>query len=205
MPLVTKGVYAECDDKPYEAESAYYLNFQICSALFSIKQLFSECNETDWENRCQYFHYYSDHLLYSIGQIVNRFIISKKDKGLKLERKQQNRNNFCFSDEQFPLLSDKRARNMVEHIDEYNQNIIQEKRGVGGFNLIDNQTDLELIETLRTKRGSHPYTLNLLEKKLLIRWKEDYLDICVDSLEAELISLQKNVKAFGAYFDKGVR
>lgn len=199
MPLLANGVYAECDDKPFEAESAYYLNFQINSALFSIKQLSLGCNEADWENRCQYYHYYSDHLLYSVGQIANRFVILEKDKGLILERKQMNRNNFRFTDEAFPILSDKRARNMVEHIDEYNQKIIQEKRGVGGFNLIDNQTDMKLIATLRSKRDSHPYTWDLLEKKLLVRWKEVFLDISIDALEKELLILKENVKSFQSF------
>lgn len=199
MPLLTNGVYAEFDDKPFEAESSYYLSFQINSALFSIKQLLSECIKADWENRCQYYHYYSDHLLYSVGQIANRFVVLEKDKGLILERKLMNCKNYRFTDEAFPILSDKRARNMVEHIDEYNQKIIQEKRGVGGFNLIDNQTDTKLITTLRTKRDSHPYTLDLLEKKLLIRWRKDYLDISIAALEAECIDLQKNVKSFRDY------
>lgn len=202
MPLLSNDVFVDGLDRPYEAEATYYLNFQILSALFSINQLFKKCDETTWENRCQYYHYYSDHLLYSIGQIANRFVVSRKDKGLKLERKQLNRNNYRFYDAQFPILSDKRARNMIEHIDEYNQKIIQEKHGVGGFNLIDNQTDLELITTLRTKRESHPYTLDLLEKMLLIKWKEDYLDISIDGLEAELISLQKCVKSFYGYLSE---
>lgn len=199
MPLLEIGMYTECDDKPFETESAYYLNFQINSALFSIKQLFSGCNEVDWENRCQYYHYYSDHLLFSVGQIVNRFVISEKDKGLILERKRMNRNNYLFTNEAFPILSDKRARNMIEHIDEYNQKIIQVKHGVGGFNLIDNQTDMKLITTLHTKRDSHPYTLDLLEEKLLIRWKKENLDISIDALEAELNSLLKNVHSFNEY------
>lgn len=53
MPLIQPGIYIYGNDKSFEVESAYYLNFQILSALFSIKQLFLECNETDWENRCQ--------------------------------------------------------------------------------------------------------------------------------------------------------
>lgn len=114
MPLLFNGAYAECDDKSYEAEATYYLGFQILSALFSINQLLSETDNFAWDNRCQYYHYYSDHLLYSVGQIANRFIISNKDKGLILKRKEMNRNNYRFSDKAYPIISDKRARNMIE-------------------------------------------------------------------------------------------
>lgn len=32
MPLMTSGVYIGSDDRGYEAETSYYLNFQIISA-----------------------------------------------------------------------------------------------------------------------------------------------------------------------------
>ncbi len=199
MPLLFNGAYAECDDKSYEAEATYYLSFQILSALFSINQLLSETDNFAWDNRCQYYHYYSDHLLYSVGQIANRFIISNKDKGLILKRKEMNRNNYRFSDKAYPIISDKRARNMIEHIDEHNQTIISTQKGVGGFNLIDNTVDCELIDVLRKKRDLHPYTLDLLEEKILIRRKTENIDIEIDELKKELIELQKNVKSFEGY------
>lgn len=36
MPLMTSGVYIGSDDRGYEAETSYYLNFQIISALASL-------------------------------------------------------------------------------------------------------------------------------------------------------------------------
>lgn len=37
--------YSDGDDKPYEAEAAYYLNFQITSALSSLDHLTTLCND----------------------------------------------------------------------------------------------------------------------------------------------------------------
>lgn len=196
MPLDENNVYIEGIEKPYEAESADYLNFQIISALFSIERLESTPDNNHWENRCQYYHYYSDHLLYSLGQIINRFVITDKDRDLVLERKQRNRMNYRFCEEAFPILSDKRARNMVEHIDEYNQKIIRENKGVGGFNLIDNETNEDLAGFLRSKRDLHPYTLDLLRGELLIRWKTENLVIVLSELESELRLLHSSVKIF---------
>lgn len=196
MPLDENNVYIEGNEKPYEAESAYYLNFQIVSALFSLDRMQSRPDDDYWENRCQYYHYYSDHLLYSLGQIINRFVITDKDKDMVLERKQKNRMNYRFYKETYPILSDKRARNMVEHIDEYNQKIIQENKGVGGFNLIDNEANEDLVEVLRSKRNLHPYTLDLLRGELLIRWKTENLVIVLSELESELRLLHSSVKMF---------
>ena len=110
-----------------------------------------------------------------------------------------NRNNYRFSDKAYPIISDKRARNMIEHIDEHNQTIISTQKGVGGFNLIDNTVDCELIDVLRKKRDLHPYTIDLIEKKILIRRKTENIDIEIDELKKELIELQKNVKSFEGY------
>lgn len=199
-------MYGDGDDKPYEAEAAYYLNFHIISALDSLDHLTNPSNDDGaWENRCQYYHYYSDHLLFSMGQIANRFLIVDESniKGNEKKRKQvlarnkqngKNRANFEFSEESFPILSEKHARNVIEHIDEYNRFIIDENHGVGGFNLIDEKEDEKLIMDLRTKRATHPYTLDLLAGKLLVRYKRRNIDVELEKLRAELLALQKNVK-----------
>ena len=94
--------------------------------------------------------------MFSIGQITNRFQVNNRDSEKEKERKTLNRGNYQFSEDRFPLLSDKKARNVVEHIDEYNLNIIESNRGVGGFNLIDASTESTLVQTLRTNRHTHP-------------------------------------------------
>ena len=194
MPIIARGVYSDSGEKSYERESHYYIDFQISSALISIDNILNgNFNSTSFKNKYEYYHYFCDHLLYSIGQISNRFIITKKDKGLVLERKKMNLQNFNFSTNTFPILSDKRARNMIEHIDEYNQTIIFEHHGVGGFNLIEEDTQEELVKILETTKNVHPYTLNLKEKELYIRYKNDDIIIGMDDLKSELNKLRTNV------------
>ncbi len=160
MPMIANGVYADCGDRAYEAETTYYLNFHIISALVSLIHLDKYEDDFEWENQCQYYHYYCDHLLYSIGQISNRFVKTDKDKSNITKRKDINCKNYSFSSTYYHILSNKQARNVIEHIDEYDQKIIAEKRGVGGFNLIDVDTEKELIEELRTRTDTHPYILD---------------------------------------------
>ncbi len=82
MPIVNNGLYIETEDKPYEAESAYYIDFQITSALYSLEKICSnsEINHPLFKNKYQYYHYYCDHLIFSLGQISSRFSITDKEK-----------------------------------------------------------------------------------------------------------------------------
>ena len=202
MPLDANGVFyiANDDELAYECEAAYYLDFQIRSALASIYHLRSKDDTFDWENRCQQFHYYTDHLLYAVGQISNRFIITGSEKKESIrERKRANCNNFRFSKSSFPILSDKRARNMVEHIDEYDQEIIEASRGVGGFNLIDEETDSEMICDFRNNRYIYPYTLDMLKGEILIKRKTEFFEVSISALEQELRLLLENVTRIRAF------
>ena len=197
MPMIAPGVYSDTEDKPYEVESGYYVDFQITSALFSLESVMNSNIENYGilKNKCQYYHYYCDHLIFSIGQIANRFDIKGKDEGLVLERKNANICNFAFCKEKYPILSDKRVRNTIEHIDEHNLEIIKKYRGVGGFNLIDSETDEEVVNALTSNRQSHPYTLDLIHKQLLIMRKDRELNLNLEELRNELLSLQKEAKS----------
>ena len=53
MPLMTSGVYIGSDDRGYEAETSYYLNLQIISALASLAKIGSFNDSYGWENPCQ--------------------------------------------------------------------------------------------------------------------------------------------------------
>lgn len=187
------------DDAPFEAESCYYLNFQVVSALAAIEYITVRQPQllSAFENKYQYYHYHTDHLIYSIGQISARFVTNKNDNEIMRERKQLNIKNFQFSSDAFPVLSDRRCRNTIEHIDEHNQKIIERCDGVGGFNLIAEDTPPDLIEFLRNKRTVQPYTLDLLDREILIvRSGEELLSINLDSLKEELLRLLSNIKYF---------
>lgn len=196
MPLLMKGVYVESDDKAYEYESTYYLRFQIKSALACLAHFDSYSDSCDWDNRCEYYHFYADHLLYSMGQISNRFVHCNGDTTIDTERTTRNCSNYFFSEKDYPILSKKLARNTIEHLEQYNNLIIANSRAVGGFNVIDDETDPSVVDTLRNRRDAHPYTLDLLRKELLIRKKKDDLTISLESLREELLTLKENVDSF---------
>ena len=83
MPLMTSGVYIGSDDRGYEAETSYYLNFQIISALASLAKIDSFNDSYGWENPCQYYHYYYyyllEQLLIQIKYILPEFYYIQSD------------------------------------------------------------------------------------------------------------------------------
>lgn len=202
MPLIDNGIYVDIpEENPYELEESYYLDFYISSALASIYFIMNPpADITYFDNNYQYYHFYTDHLLYSYGLISGRFTVKGLDQILD-ERVYRCRKNYCFSENQYPFLSNKKARNMVEHINEHNQRSIQKYQGVGGFNVIDRNTEDSLVNTLRNNRNTHLYTLDLLSEQIYIHREEKNgrdEDITIDLvlLKEELLSLQKSVRSF---------
>ncbi|WP_273400661.1 hypothetical protein [Traorella massiliensis] len=198
MPIVNNGLYIETEDKPYEAESAYYIDFQITSALYSLEKIFSnsEINHPLFKNKYQYYHYYCDHLIFSLGQISSRFYVTDKEKKNDSirKRKEANIRNFSFSEDKYPMLSKRIVRNTIEHIDEHNQRVITKYRGVGGFNVIDNEIDEKVRQALINKRHLHPYTLNLISNELWIMRNEEEYELDLIALKNELLMLQNDVR-----------
>ena len=204
MPLITTGLYARCDDVANEAETTYYLRFYINSALISLYMISNYNSKDDniYESKGQYYHFYVDHLLYSMGQISERFRLSKKCKKNEYdERRIINRKNYQFSDKEFPILSNKDFRNTIEHIDEHNINVIAEYTGVGGFNYIDDSTSESLNDKLLSKRINHIYTLNLRKNEVYITRNGNELTLDLTSLKAELNHLMENANSFASFIE----
>ena len=201
MPLDVNGNYFENNEKVYEYEASYYLDFQIFSALLSLQFLETNCDESIWENKYQYYHFYTDHLLFTLGQISNRFLTENDDELIQ-SRKEKNCINYSFSKDKYPIISNKWPRNVVVHIDERDQRIIFEKGGVGGFCVIDSEVTSELEYTLRNKRNTQPYTLDLVNKKLLVRDRKNNITVNLIELKNELLSLQNSVKSFMQAMEK---
>lgn len=198
MPLTNQGLYFEqYGERGYEAESLYYLNYYIISALICISKI-DNCELIDgFENEIQYYHFYTDHLLFSIGQISSRFIINEKtDSKLLKERKTINRQNFMFLEKDFPIISDRKPRNVVEHIGEKNIKIIEKKYGVAGFNVINSTISEELANALRKHTFIYNYTLDLICREIIIVEKDEIIKTDIDELKAELLKLQDNIKRF---------
>jgi len=201
MPIPHK--YINSADEAYELETSYYLHFQLVSALVSLDHIY-KCKYADndlFESKAQYYHYYADHLLYSLGQIAERFRESSDPNKLNdyFVRRAANRNNYEFDNNSFPILSNKAFRNTIEHIDEYNIEVIKKHDAVGGFNIIDEDTAKELTDTLRNKRDTHTYTLDLLLKKLYIERNETPLTMQLDDLKQKLLDLKKKVDDFWGF------
>lgn len=201
---ICNGVYVDTGDKMFEAETSYYLQFQIDSALISIDYI-TNCGydiNSIFKSKAEYYHYYLDHLLYSIGQIANRFKpVNNKTKNAEAinERVIANCKNYQFSESKYPILSNKLYRNTVEHIDEYNVGTIINHKGVGGFNYIDNDTDTDLIEFLRKDKSKHIYTLDLIVGEVYIQREETELRLNIASLKNELEELKVSVECLFEY------
>ena len=199
MPLIAPGVYARCDDIANEAETTYYLRFHIKSALISLHMISNYSSEND--------SVYSDHLLYSLGQIAERFRLSQKPSAKEkeyYERRKINRKNYQFTDTDFPILSNKDFRNTIEHIDEHNITVINAHNGVGGFNYIDDDTSEELINILLSQKHNHIYTLDMRKKVLYITRHENELELNLTELTDELNLLMERVNSFASYIDSNI-
>lgn len=106
MTMLHKGVYVDTGEKEFEVETCYHLLFQIHSIRVCINRLKADrknANLPEWRNECEYYHFYCDHLLFSLGQISNRFVINS-NKGKVKERIETNRKNFSFNETDYPRL-----------------------------------------------------------------------------------------------------
>ncbi len=221
MPLSKEGGYIPNEYKPYEFEACYYLHYHIFCALHSIEMI---TNKNDnifniFENESQYYHFYCDHLLFSIGQINNRLVLNSKQEKTKqqmdaaepkpfndmtsAEKKVKliilNRNNYCFNDKDYPYLNNKSFRNTIEHIDEHNQKIVARYGGVGGFNVLSASSPDELKKALTERQKEHPYTLYIESGELHIERnfnKRKHLTLVLADLKSELIKLSHSVDSF---------
>ncbi len=165
MPLID-GWYSQGDDYPYEVAATYQLKSYITFALVGLNKIENESSSdlNLFDNRIQYYRFYLDKVFDSLGKIHSRFTTINKGNPDVLEIKNEyvslNRLNYKFSEDIFPLLSNKKPRNIIEHIDERNLLTIKEHNGVGGFNVIFKDSDTELINSLLNKRMHYPYTLD---------------------------------------------
>jgi len=172
----------------FEKEAVYYIRHHINSAKISISKILDHdpfCDE--FHDKIQYYHYYCDHLLFSIGQIGTRFIETRGNNPKKREMIQINRKNFGFKESVYKNLSNKEARNVIAHIDERGISIIEKFGGVGGFNVIFPNAKEE-IKNLKNRRETHLYTLDLIENKILLynTNNKKQIEIVLDDLQEEL-------------------
>lgn len=148
-----------------------------------------------------------------IGQINDRLISKKKsnkEQGLSLIKRNQiemNRTNYGYDESQFPLLSNKNPRNIIEHLDSRNLSILQEVHGVGGFNVIFHDRDPKMIDSIKQHREWYPYTLDLTTHTIYFYdaqasdINETSFEIDILLLREEIETLHKNVLDFASCID----
>lgn len=216
MPMVAEGVYFRPDNKRYNQEkvSVYQLKYYVEAGLISIDLILRPMDIviTRFENRIQYYRYYSDALFFALGQICNRFqpTSSKNSKRVLREEKNdyinRNRKNFFFAADQYPILSNKQPRNIIEHLDERNFSTICELGGVGGFNVLFENSSKEIITNIYKNRRLYPYTLDLKNRKYLFydihssEGKQEIV-ISIEALIAELKKLSVKINEFNEYLE----
>lgn len=216
MPLVTRGIYIDSmEERPYEVETTYQLRYYVSSALISIDYILLPVEEmmVRFENKVEYYRYHIDCLFNFLGLINDRFLYksSGKDRDLqekKKERVKLNKNNYQFTEQEFSILSDKIPRNIIEHLDERNVKTMIVNKGVGGFNVIFEDSDSDMVAAITSHREFYPYTLDLVNKRMLFYNTQaktsdaKEFDIDILELQEELQKLKQNINNF-AVFIKG--
>ena len=213
MPLVSRGFYIDSrEERPYEVETTYQLKYYVSSALISIDYILDPIEEMmrKFENKVQYYRYYVDGLFYFLGLINDRFFCKSNNRDADLQEKKKervelNRSNYQFTEQDFCILSNKVPRNIIEHLDERTVKTMMESRGVGGFNVIFEDTASEMVTAITSHREFYPYNLDLVNRKMLfynIQAKADDVhefDIDILKLQNELRKLQKCVNDFADF------
>ena len=83
-----------------------------------------------------------------------------------------------------------------------------ESKGVGGFNVIFEDSDTDMVAAITSHRELYPYTLDLVNKRMLFYNTQAKLDdvkefdIDILELQRELRKLKQNINSF-AEFVKG--
>lgn len=212
MPLFEKGIYIHSEDRPYEVETTYQLKYYISSALISIDCIQEpvEAMVSRFPNNIQYYHYYLDSIFYFLGLINNRFVHKRVKQNNALSYKKEERinyniNNYQFDQSEFRILSKKMPRNIIEHLDERNVKTLIDNRGVGGFNVIFEDNDPDMVSSIRANRELYPYNLDLVNNKVLFyniqaeKDEDKQLEVDIPKLKDELRRLEQNVNDFANF------
>lgn len=199
MPMPIKGVYIDTGEKGYEVETCYYLRFQIKAVRICIERLKikkDDIDSTTWDDICDYYHYYCDHLVFSLGQISNRFRLNENKNRDYNSRIEENRRNFNFDNSVYPIISAKDVRNLVEHIDEYNIATVEKVRGVGGFNVIFDDMKDEIKDRIQNSENEHPYNYDAVNHEIVVYKSKTRWVVSLEELSREISNLEEYVVSF---------
>lgn len=216
MPLVTGELYIDIsEERPYEVETTYQLRYYVSSALISIDYVLLPVEEmmARFENKVEYYRYHIDCLFNFLGMINDRFFCKQNSRDSDLQEKKKervllNKNNYKFTEHEFSILSNKIPRNIIEHLDERNVKTMMESKAVGGFNVIFEDSESDMVAAITSHRELYPYTLDLVNKKMLFyntQAKTDDVkefDIDILELQEELNKLKQNINSFAEFIKR---
>ncbi len=185
------GIWIDTNERKYEFETAYYLKYNLEKAKFAIEKIYSkDINFQEYSNKCVYYHIYIDLLMESMGQILNRFELNGKNKYDDIRK--NNCKSYDFNQVNYPVLCEKEFRNFVTHIDERNIDFILKNKGVGGFNVIfDDTPENEKKAYLNFKLQNN--TFDLVHKIYYIysNKKESTINLKIELLKNDIKKLEE--------------
>lgn len=190
----------------HKRETTYYLKYNSQKGLYAIEKL-SEDYDGTLQEKCFNYHIYLDLLFEAVGMIINRFKPQKKN-GNILIQSQNNCIEYEFNSKNYPLLNDKRFRNFIEHIDERDEVLIENKVYYGTFNLIYSKMDIKIKNELLNTKKQQNNLLNLEDMTYTILDVEKYNGsnivkkvININILKDELIKINNISKAIWNYLN----
>ncbi len=191
MPyLIYPGVYAYTEDYNTEVVVNYQLSYLVDSALLSIDRVLGEYPQNhSYLNKIQYYRFYVDHLMMCLGRI-NDYLVPK---GNATDFINLNRNLYNFTDDTFPIISEKKPRNLVEHLSERNNITIKNYGSVGGFNVLFLDSDKELKDSVTNKKEYYPYTLDLENNSIVFSDNRNRSDGSIENYSIDLLLLRKEL------------
>ena len=168
----------------------YQLNYLVETALFSLNHILNDnSNDLGFDNKIHYYRFFVDHLLMCLGQI-NDYLVPKRQTNDAISL---NRNLYGFTESEFPIISNKNPRNLVEHLGERNNITINNNSGVGGFNVLFPDSDTELVESINNNPELYPYTLDKESNRILFSDNRGRVKGGVENYSVNLISLNNEL------------
>lgn len=177
-------------------ETTYYLKYNIEKAIYSLEKIMkSKIDFSEFSNRCVYYHFYVDNLLNAMVHIKRRFF----NKNANQERIERNKKeyNYILIDKQgkeicnYPIIGDNNIRNVIEHIDERDEELMGIGRYYGSFNVIYKGMNRQLKIDLLNNKKQQNNLLNLLTKEYKILKIEKGI---VKEYKLNLVELKKELK-----------
>lgn len=195
----------ECEVMTEDALLLATIRMNIKFALLSTRCIIDlpEFDERIYETRHVYYFFHLQSLLTACGNITSAFFGSKPYSAINRETRRYDngiyrqiaesarrfRDNYGITRDRYRLIFQKEMRNTVIHS---NERIIEHNGQMGDFNLIDENTPPEVVNTilgmthLRTLdlRTMYYYTYDRRKRQIMVNLYE---------LEQQLVELQKSV------------